>query len=147
MPKKKYRSRLSKTQERNGVKHGYRSGLEKMTADDLNQRGVDYEYETMKIQFTQPAKVRTYTPDFILPNGIIIETKGRFTTADRMKHLIVKEEHPDLDIRFVFSNANAPIYKGSPTSNAKWAEKHGFQWAHRRIPQSWITEKPRGQLQ
>ena len=33
----------------------------------------------------------TYTPDFVLPNGVIIETKGRFVAADRRKHLEIKK--------------------------------------------------------
>ena len=43
----------------------------------------------------------------MLYNGIIIETKGRFTAADRRKHLLVRKQHPHLDIRFVFENSNA----------------------------------------
>ena len=47
---------------------------------------------------------------------IHLEVKGLFDVQSRHKMLLVKQQHPDLDIRFVFSNANAPIYKGSPTS-------------------------------
>ena len=61
-------------------------------------------------------EIRTYTPDFELPNGIIIESKGRFVAADRKKHLLVQKQHPELDIRFVFSNSKAKISKGSKTT-------------------------------
>ena len=65
------------------------------------------------------------TPDFQV-GDIHLEVKGLFDVQARHKMLLVKQQHPDLDIRFVFSNANAPIYKGSPTSYAQWCDKHGF---------------------
>ncbi len=92
----------------------YRSGLEKRTAQYLRKHNVKFEYEKLKIKFQPP--MRTYTPDFVLPNGIIIETKGRFIPSDRAKHLMIKEQHPEFDIRFVFSNPPATISKGSKTS-------------------------------
>jgi hypothetical protein len=66
----------------------------------------------------KPARIHRYRPDFTLPNGIIIEGKGIFEAADREKHLLLKEQRPDLDIRFVFSRSEAPIYPKSPTTLA-----------------------------
>ena len=54
--------------------------------------------------------------------------------------MLIKEQHPDIEIRFVFSNENAKLYKGSKTSYSQWAEKHGFKYAHKRIPDDWLTE-------
>lgn len=99
-------------------------------------------YETFRIPFTQPAKARHYTPDFILTNGVVIETKGLFQTEDKQKHLFVKGQHPDLEIRFVFSNAQARMSKVSGVTYAMWADKHGFLWAHRVIPDDWLNEPP-----
>ena len=90
------------------IKNGYHSGLEDVIAKDLKERGVDFGYETVKIKW-QLIESKTYTPDFILPNGIIIESKGRFVPEDRKKHLKVREQNPDLDIRFVFSNSRNKI--------------------------------------
>lgn len=118
----------------------YRSGLEEINAEFLKTQGIRYEYEGFRIPFIQPVKPRTYTPDFLLENGIIVETKGEFVAADRQKHLLVKEQEPNLDIRFVFQNPNAKIYKGSKTTQAQWAEKHGFKWAKKLIPADWWTE-------
>lgn len=126
---------------RKHLRAAYRSGLEKTIAAALAAANVDFEFETVKVPFVQPEKQRTYTPDFILPNGIVIETKGMFTAEDRKKHVWVKEQHPHLDIRFVFSNANARIRKGSPTRLSDWAENNGFKWAHKMIPEKWLTEK------
>lgn len=53
---------------------------------------------------------------------------------------IIRETYPDLDIRFVFSNAKARISKGSKTTYAMWADKYGYPWAHREIPEEWLSE-------
>jgi len=122
---------------------GYRSGLESKIADQLKGLGIDPQYETMKIAFTQPEKKRKYTPDFILPNGIIIESKGRLMPEDRAKHCMIQEQHPELDIRFVFTNPNATISKTSKTTYAMWCEKNGFKYAKGLIPEAWINEPRR----
>jgi len=118
----------------------FRSGLEERTAKYLKKLKVKFTYEKLKIRW-QDLRYRTYTPDFVLANGIIVETKGRFITSDRQKHLMIKEQHPDLDIRFVFSNPNSKLYKGSKTTYADWCDKHGFKWAKEEIPLEWIKER------
>jgi hypothetical protein len=125
----------------NGIKYGYRSGLEKRIQEQLNGLSVDYEYEKLKIEY-EVHEVRKYTPDFvILSNGIIVESKGRFVTADRKKHLLIKKQHSNLDIRFVFSNSKAKINKGSKTTYGDWCDKHGFLYADKLIPEEWLYEK------
>lgn len=127
------------------LKHGFRSGLEDKIAESLTNQGIPFEYEKLVIGYTQPAKARKYTPDFVLlNNGIIIESKGRFITADRQKHLMIKEQLPDLDIRFVFSNSKAKLSKLSQTTYGMWCDKHGFKYADKDIPQAWLTEKTKG---
>ena len=70
-----------------------------------------------------------------------IEAKGRFITSDRQKHLLIKEQHPELDIRFLFQNANNTISKTSSTTYALWAETKGFKWANgETIPKEWLDE-------
>jgi len=139
--RQRYRRQSPKKLPR-GVIQGYRSGLEKINQDRLEALGIEYLYEHYKIPFLEPAKQRHYTPDFFLPNGIIIETKGRFLSKDRIKHLLVKEQHPNLEIRFVFSRAASPIYKRSKTTNAAWCQKYGFRWAEKLIPTMWVLERP-----
>lgn len=114
-------------------------------AGDLRNRGVPFEFEKLKLAYTTPATPHKYTPDFELPNGIIVETKGRFLPADRKKHLLVKQQHPGRDIRFVFSRSKTTISKGSKTTYADWCVKNGFKFSDRTIPQAWIDEakKPR----
>ena len=133
---------VTKTSDQRGLVEGYRSGLEDKVADQLRSLSIPIIYEGTKIRYTPPLKTRTYSPDFILPNGIIIETKGRLVTADRQKHKHIKEEHPFLDIRFVFSNPNNRISKTSKTTYAKWCEDYGFQYAAKLIPREWLKERP-----
>lgn len=136
-------TRTSKSTSQVGLKHGFRSGLEELVAQQLEQHGVTvvYEDKDSKVTYVEPEKTRKYTPDFILPNGIIIETKGRFVTADRQKHLLIKAQHPELDIRFVFSNSRSRISKLSATTYAMWCEKNGFKYADKLIPEAWLKEK------
>lgn len=122
---------------RHAIRNGYRSGLEDDISVDLKKRGVSFKYETLKIKWTL-LENKTYTPDFILPNGIIVESKGRFVATDRKKHLKVKEQHPSLDIRFVFSNSRGKINKGSRTTYGDWCDRHGFIYADKRIPDEWL---------
>lgn len=137
------------TQRQVGLKYGFRSGLEETNAAELTATGVDFTYEEEKIEYEKPARQAKYTPDFIVttrPDGtprakpLIVETKGRFLTADRQKHLLIKRQHPDLDIRFVFNNPNAKISKTSKTTYAKWCEKHGFLYAKNSVPRAWLEE-------
>ena len=126
--------------KRAGLKHGYRSGLEDKIAKALEAQGIDPKYEQLKIVYTVPQRTASYTPDFMLPNGIIIESKGRFMVADRQKHLLIKAQFPEFDIRFVFSNSKAKISKTSSTTYADWCVKHGYLFADKEIPQEWINE-------
>jgi len=118
----------------------FRSGLERSIAEALLADGIDFSYEEEKIEYEVPTRPAKYTPDFILPNGIIIEAKGRFLTADRKKHLLIKAQKPELDIRFVFSNSKQKIGKKSQTTYAKWCEQKGFLYADKEIPKEWIQE-------
>lgn len=120
---------------------GYKSGFEKKIADALLLAGHQANYETQKLRYTVPEKEHTYTPDFILSNGIIVEAKGRLTYTDRVKMKWVKKSNPALDIRFVFMKQTNTINKGSKTTYAGWAEKNGFKYAEKTIPEAWQNEK------
>lgn len=125
-------------------KHGYRSGLEDKISEQLKFTGKSWSYETEKLKYTVPERVATYTPDFILikkdGSKMYIETKGRFTTADRKKMKLVKEANPELDIRILFQTPNNKIIKTSKTTYADWADKHGYLWAAKEIPTNWLEE-------
>ena len=118
-------------------KAGFRSNIELLIAQALNKRKVDYEYENTKLVYVP--KPKTYTPDFYLPNqNIYVEVKGYFDKSDRVKMQLIKQQYPDHDIRIVFMNARNKIYKGSKTTYAAWADRHGFPWAEGSIPEEWL---------
>jgi len=126
-----------------GIVNGYRSGLEDKIADQLNQNGVQVQYESEKIHYSVPESQHTYTPDFKVPTNkgfFYLETKGRMTVSDRKKHLRIKYLYPSVDLRFVFSNSKQKLYKGSPTTYADWCTKNQFKFADKSIPKEWLSE-------
>jgi hypothetical protein len=130
-----------------GLRLGFRSGLEANNAKFLEAHGaIPVRFEELKVRYLVPESFHTYTWDFTLPNGIIVETKGVFDAKDRAKHLLVKEQYPELDIRLVFTRSKATIAKGSKTTLADWCEKHGFKYADKLIPESWLREAGPGTL-
>ena len=123
------------------IKHGYRSGFEHTISQQLTEAKIKFEYENTVINYIKPETNHTYTIDFTLPNGILVETKGRWVLEDRKKHILIKKQHPELDIRFVFMNPNGKIRKGSKTTYANFCDKHDIIWAAKTIPQEWYNEK------
>ena len=121
------------------LKAGFRSGLEQDNIDHLKSIGAKYTYESKRFPYTP--KIRHYTPDVILENGIVVEIKGYFSTEDRTKHKLIKSQYPDMDLRFVFNNPGNYIRKGSKTTYADWCDKQGFKWAEKLIPEEWVNEK------
>lgn len=123
-----------------GLAAGFRSGLEGKNAKHLEDHGKPVIYEQIKVRYVVPLSWHTYTPDFLLDNGIIVETKGIWTAQDRAKMLLIKTQYPELDIRMVFSKASAPVCPGVKTTCAEWATKHGFLFAEKLIPVEWMNE-------
>ena len=118
----------------------YRSQFEANFARNLRERKIASLYEQDTIQYIP--KPRTYTPDFYIKEGdFYVETKGRFFATDRTKHLLIKEQHPDIDIRFVFLNAKNKLDKRSRTTYAQWCEKNGFLYSEKRMPEEWMKVK------
>jgi hypothetical protein len=103
----------------------FRSGLEERVADLLVELGVKYEYESTKVPYVIQ---HNYTPDFILPNGIWLECKGYWDSADRKKIKSVIQQNPDVDLRMVFQAPYNTISKKSKTTYAAWCDRHGIKW-------------------
>jgi hypothetical protein len=121
----------------------YRSIFEATVCAKLDEDKVKFEYETLVIPYVVPEIRKTYTPDIILTNGIIIELKGQLTREDRAKHLYIKNQRPDLDIRFVLQNSRNKLYKTSKTTYGDWLTNNNFIWADRFVPVDWIDERPK----
>ena len=115
----------------------FKSNLEVSVADLLDQIGTPYEYESLKVAYTIQ---HHYLPDFILPNGVYLETKGYWDADDRRKILAVIRDNPDIDLRMVFQAPFNKISKKSKTTYAQWCEKHNIKWAAvHAIPIDWLT--------
>lgn len=134
-PKDMYKDRYAAARQ-----EGKRSGFEVRVAKELDALKIPYEYEEHTIAYEQPEKSRRYTPDFIFPNGVVVELKGRWITADRAKMTLVRAQHPDIDIRMVFENPNARISPRSKTTYAMVCKKLGIPCAKQHIPVEWIYE-------
>jgi predicted nuclease of restriction endonuclease-like RecB superfamily len=114
----------------------FRSKLEEKVADLLGELGVKYEYETTKVPYVIE---HVYTPDFILPNGVVLECKGYWDSDDRRKIKAVKTLNPELDLRMVFQAPFNTISKRSKTTYAKWCERHDIPWtSFQNIPLKWL---------
>ena len=126
-------------------KYGYKSGLEHKVADALKEINYPVNYETETLKYVVPESKHKYTPDFVLTKKdgsiMFIETKGRWTSADRLKMKHVLKSNPDIDIRIVFQNGNQKISKGSKTTYEMYANKLGImKVANKMIPVEWLAE-------
>lgn len=130
-------------QDGNGKTIKVRSKLEQTLAKLLNNTNSIWEYEVTKIPYIIPESNHTYTVDFSLINGILLEGKGYLSShQERHKYVLLKQQHPDLDLRFVFDNPNK-LCGGTKMTHAKWAEKYGFPYCSiKDIEQivSWVKE-------
>lgn len=113
----------------------FRSKFEAGVAASLVKRGLAFDYESRALPYTIES---IYTPDFVLPNGVIVETKGIFDADDRRKMVAVKAAHPHLDIRLCFQKADVRLSRAPKSLTYwQWAERHGFIWCEGHIPTTW----------
>lgn len=121
-----------------------RSKLELKFEDILKEFEAEYDYEVSKIPYTIPESQHIYTVDWTLLNGVYIETKGYLSDhAERNKYVLIKKQHPTLDLRFVFDNPNK-LCGGTKMTHAAWATKNGFKWCGIKDTEqiiSWVKEQ------
>lgn len=118
----------------------FRSGFERKVYEQAKRqrKSLDFERSDTKLKYT---RLCVYLPDFSLPNGVLVETKGRFTAPDRTKLLRVRDQNPEADIRLVFQRANNRLTKAKNSITYwEWAERHNFPWAEGSIPLEWWRE-------
>lgn len=105
-----------------------RSKLEENFEYLLNDLEVQYKYEDTKLTYTVPESKHTYLIDWSLPNNIYVETKGYLSDhKERSKYILIKEQYPNLDLRFVFMDCNK-LCGGAKYSHGTWATKNGFKY-------------------
>lgn len=90
----------------------------------------------------------TYTPDFVLPNGILVEAKDgegsrlkpSLDAKARGKMIRIQKQYPDLDIRFIF-RTDAMLHSLGKRCSV-WCKEHGFPYhIGTSIPDKWFKEK------
>lgn len=112
----------------------FKSGFERTVDANLRSRKVKYTYETLKLPYTLNG---VYHPDFILDGGVIVECKGVLDRDSKRKMVAVSKQHPNCDIRFLFMDANKKV-PGTKQTHAQWADRNGFPWAEKVIPEDWL---------
>lgn len=125
---------MAKRRKKAKAKSPYKSKFELTTAGFLRTKGVGFKYEPHRLTYT---KEHYYLPDFLLSNGIYIETKGRFTSKDRTKMEAVIKKYPELDIRMCFMR-DQYLYKGSNTKYSEWCDARGIKYCIKEIPKEWL---------
>lgn len=130
-------------------KHAYRSQLEVITAGLLKASGIKFKYEARKIPFRSRVKsgicgececrevfqVRSYLPDFELPDGRIVEAKGKLTSSERTKFLAIRASNPNLYVCFVFG-ADNKLTKSKPRRYSDWCKDNDFDYGIKQLPAS-----------
>lgn len=114
---------------------------------NLLPRGAQLDYETERLTYTITSD---YIPDFVITKKdggkIYIEAKGNgrsFDSKVQQKMIAVKNQHPDKDIRIVFT-ADGKIgsvrKNGSYRRQSDWSRDNGFVFSIREIPLDWFKE-------
>jgi hypothetical protein len=131
----------------------YRSRYEANIAKDLKAKGIEFEYETIKVNYYLKKKGKcegcdnvnsifvhkTYTPDFIM-GSMIVEAKGRFVSSDRTKMAQVVKENPSLDIRMLFMR-DQWCTKSKKQKYSDWCNAHNIKFDFGiSLPKSWLKE-------
>ena len=108
----------------------------------LKKQGVEYELNNKDkaIEYISCKKTKVFVPCFVMSDGMIIECVSGLLARDCRKYLLLREQHPDLDIRFVFEIDNMKILGGDGLSLAEWAASNRFHWAKKLIPLEWMVE-------
>ena len=133
--------RSLKTKQQDWKQLGYKSRWEYTVAQRLYELGLPDNYETVKLSYTIPETQHSYKPDFPYKDAnFYIEAKGKFDANDRRKHILLREQYPNLRICIIFQNANVKLRKGSPTSYGQWCDKHGIEYSHKELKKEWIDE-------
>jgi len=120
-----------------------RSKLEENFEYLLKEFNVPYKYEKDKLCYVIPESKHTYLIDWSLPNNIFVETKGYLSDhQERTKYLLIKQQYPNLDLRFVFGDPNK-LCGGMKQTHAQWAIKNGFKYCSIRdydTIKEWVNE-------
>lgn len=106
----------------------HRSGLEDAFRTLCEEKGLEVKYENSVLPYVTDPQKKRYIPDWEVTSNIFIETKGRFTAADRKKALYIQDQHPEAVVLYVFQRPNNTLSKASKTTYGDWCDKHNLPW-------------------
>ena len=106
--------------------HGFRSQLERKVHAFLEANEIEASYESKRLPYTL---IHTYTPDWQLPSGVLVEAKGLWEPEDRTKLKAILDQHPGIDLRMIFSAPYQQIRRGSSTTYGDVCDKLGIKWS------------------
>jgi hypothetical protein len=127
---------------KSGRTFNVRSGFERDIGQLLDREGFDFDYESTKFRYPFPIpgayceycydesrihKDRIYTPDFVI-GDIYLECKGKLTAAERKKFEAIRDEWPELDLRFLFMRDNW-LTKAHKSRYSDWAKRIGYPYS------------------
>lgn len=130
----------------------YRSAFEERLAQQLEEAGVEFEYEKYTYTFDVPVgqrlvcdecggnsivREKRYTPDFFLPNGMVIEAKGKLLAEHRRVFEAFKLAFPEEDFRLIFMRDNL-LRKRGKHRYSDWARSAGIRYSIGRIDPEWL---------
>lgn len=90
-----YKSQKHNIGFRIDLDYALRSSWEANIARVLKLKHIPYEYEREMFDLGEEL---CYTPDFFLPNGIIVEVKGYWGNESRKKVMLLQKNHPELTV-------------------------------------------------
>lgn len=134
----------------------YSSYYEYEVAQNLQNQGIKFEYETQRIEYLYPirngickscagsdvGRRAMYTPDFYLPDyGLWVEAKGKWDSKGRTKTLAILNTSRTItkdNFRMLFQYDNWLTKKHNQTY-LDWCDREGIISAvGKTIPEEWI---------
>ena len=128
----------------------YDSKFEAKVAQWLKDHKVKFLYESKSLPYFEHIyhahcvacgaedieAYRTYTPDFIIANGLYLEAKGKLDAKQRKKFKAVKEA--GFKIHLIFQS-DSKISKNSKTRYTDWCAQHDIECCiFPNIPEAWL---------
>jgi hypothetical protein len=135
----------------------YRTEFEATTAMRLIRRNISFEYEPARLRYTDKnGRKRITQPDFHLKpksndphGGMFVEAKSLLKNDHLSRYELLREQRPDLDIRFIFEQPDRTIShfgvadgegQTRAVSYSEWADMNGFKWSGEAIPNALLNE-------
>lgn len=94
----------------------------------FHTRFPSHEYEAKAFKYIVPASDHKYTPDWRINETLYVETKGYLDKRARDVALYMKEQHPEVEVVFVFESGKKRIHSNSKTTYMDWCNKNGIRF-------------------